>query len=81
MTIPATHKDAIVEYLTEHGEQSHLAIDDGIRRDSRHAYLSVHVTPYLLKTLCKEGRVERVKRAVGDTALYRAAAAKAEGSE
>lgn len=78
MTIPATHKDAIVAYLTEHGEQSHLSIDDGIRRDSSHAYPSVRVTPYLLKTLCKDGRIERVKR-TGDTALYRAAAAKAEG--
>jgi hypothetical protein len=56
MTIPATHKDAVVAYLTEHGEQRGIDIYKGM---SLHSPF-VHIGPYLLKLLCKEGRLERV---------------------
>lgn len=80
MTIPAGHLDAVVAYLTEHGEQSYLAIDDGMRLE----HPSVHVTEYLLKKLCKEGRVEKkVGGGLYASVLYRAAPpiTKAEGGE
>jgi hypothetical protein len=56
MTISATHTQALVDYLTERGEQRYGAICSGMH----HAYPFVRVTPYLLKKLWKEGRIRRI---------------------
>jgi hypothetical protein len=55
MTIPAMHKDTIVVYLIEHGEQHHFAISEGVHAIDP----AVNVTYYLLRRLCAEGRLEK----------------------
>jgi hypothetical protein len=72
MTIPASHLDAVVAYLIERGEQRGL--DICAEMSLRDPF--VQVTPYLLKILRKEGRIERV-----GVDSYRAVPAKMEGSE
>jgi hypothetical protein len=63
------HKDALVAYLAAHGEQR----DSMIRAGMRVEYPHVNVTPYLLKRLCNDGRLEQV-----DANFYRAVPPKSE---
>jgi hypothetical protein len=56
MTVSAEHLDAVVAYITEHGEQRYSAICAGMRQQ----YPVVNLRRYLFKKLRDEGRVEKV---------------------
>jgi hypothetical protein len=54
--IPEVNKKLLVAYIAKTGAQRFSEICEGMYRASP----SVHVTPYLLKVLCKEQRIEKI---------------------